>query len=417
MSGVTLFSPGYLDNLSSWEQKQAVETVLKENPSPNSPLILSKITPKTFLENLPFLDSSEVFDYLSYNYRSILHALDEQSLMEYLKLDLFAQGLESLFWHKSWALFNFMDTYPNIDLCGQHFYFRGCLEEALKNNPNRFRHYLNHPSVYNFILTNSDIKNLEIFEQCKGFWRNIPDSHSSPIISLFKEFERSFQSKESVLNCLETYIPLLSPKAQKLFLSVPPFFNGIYILFKKDANILERVFRSSLFENENEKKLFFFPFLPFEEQNAILAQILFQKGDFKDIPVKSPPRGERLESIDHHLIPYFILQRSLSTPVMTKLNPIQEKTLECVKKHLNDLIEKLYDNPKKIPIYDQTLEEELTARGMNKIGITRDLKSSLLSLPFGEFLFVIKHSPLSRGQFSGHGGFYELACNRAIQKS
>jgi hypothetical protein len=91
--------------------------------------------------------------------------------------------------------------------------------------------------------------------------------------------------------------------------------------------------------------------------------------------------------------------------------------LECVKKHLNDLIEKLYDNPKKIPIYDQTLEEELTARGMNKIGITRDLKSSLLSLPFGEFLFVIKHSPLSRGQFSGYGGFYELACNRAIQKS
>jgi hypothetical protein len=398
-------SPSYLETFDD-------DSSTHSTASPHSPSEIAKkvLTYENLIDKLPFLSTQEVQDFLSFQYKPFFFYIKSQGLESCLRQDQLVLGLESLFWNKPWTIFVFLDLFPDWDCQNSICNFDGCFHRSFLENPYRFRHYLNRAAVAQFISQKSDFEKLYYYANCRGFWHLFKKESTTPIILLFQKFDEGFSQKSDLIQAFKDYFPFVHPRAQKSFFTVDLLFRPFLHLCKNDEKTVLDLFRPEIFANELEKTMFVFPFCAEETQQQIVHDILFQKGEMAQSPAVFHPNFESLCMIPHYLIPHHILQHNLLATPRYPLRLIQIQTIENLKRHLCLLIQKLNKSFHKTAFEELEHEWFLSQRGLARIGASFDLKSDLLKIPFGEFLFVMKYHPELRMIFDNEPGFHHSVC-------
>lgn len=363
-----------------------------------------------FIDKYPSLTTQQVHEFLSYNYKSFFLYLKMQNLEGLLKCPQIELGLESLFWTKPWTLFVFLDFFPTWDFQNFSCSMDGCLQKSFEENPYRFRHYLNRAVIANFISQKCDFEKLKFYANCKGFWYLFLEESATPLIKLFQKMDVGFSTKAELIVTFKSYFPLVHPRGQKSFFSIDLFFRPFLWFCKNDEKTVADLFKPEVFASETEKKLFLFPFCSDEIQRQILADILLQQGEMGTFCVPQTVSFRDLSLTPHYLIPHSILHYNTQTIARSPLRLIQIQMIEDLKRHLVFLIKDLHKSSKNAPLEDLHREWHLSQSGFKKISTSTDLKSSLLQIPIGEFMFVVKYNPELREMFREEIGFHRAIC-------
>ncbi|MFZ4672941.1 MAG: hypothetical protein ACOYL1_01150 [Chlamydiia bacterium] len=380
--------------------------------SPHSPSVIDKkiLTHDNFIEKLPHLSTQEVQEFLSLHYKPFFFYVKSQGLENCFDYEQMVLGLESLFWNKPWTVFVFLDLFPNWNCENSVCNFDGCFHRSFLENPFRFRHYLDRLAIAQFISQKSDLEKLYFYTNCKGFWYLFAKESLTPLILLFQKYDEGFSTKSDLVKALRDYFPLVHPRAQKSFFSIDLLVRPFLRLCKnRDTTVLD-FFPPEIFASETEKALFAFPFSSEEIQQKIVHDILFQKGEMALSPAAPHPNFEDLSQVPHYLIPHHILQHNLLITARQPLKLIQLDTIETLKRHLVFCIKEAHKSYKKTDIEELKHEWFLSQKGLQKIAGSPDLKSALIEIPFGEFLFVMKYHPELRAIFCEDFGFHRSVC-------
>ncbi|MBM3195431.1 MAG: hypothetical protein FJZ62_01605 [Chlamydiae bacterium] len=363
-----------------------------------------------FIENLHQMSVRQVHEFLQYNYKPFFMHSKTEKLEELFLREEMQLGLENLFWNKPWALFTFLDLFPKWDFQMFKCNYDGCIHRAFNENPFRFRHYLDRPIIAQFLFQKSDFEKLSFYTNCRGFWHHFPKELSSPLIEVFKKFDENFLKKGDLVEVMEMFFPLIHPRAQKSFLSINSLFKLLLTHFRCDSERLASFFRADIFNNPLEQKLFFFSFHKEEVQRQIIAEILLQKGEMGQPSTEQSWAFRSLDRVPHNFFPHHLLHFSMNTPYYNSLRLVQQQALDDIKRHTMKIVKEISKEPEKIDLLDLDHEFFLSEQGLANIDTSFDLKSSLMRLPFGQFVFVVKYNPEFRSLFHQDMGLHHSVC-------
>lgn len=288
----------------------------RQTDSPISPFTNRSESPLLFFSpsdyfsaNVQNMSYEQIFTFLRQHFELILQQSDEDQFSKFLTNFSFCKALNRIFFYEKEPFFLFLEKYPRLRLLGFSPFFFNSLHKVLFLGSSKLRHYLRHPTVHQFICQLPNKEMLNIYKDFHGFWWQISDHNSTPLIRLFKIISGTSPTKEAFKISFELAFFQIDFETQKDILSHPDFSAKIHALFDKEHDRLLSCMQSEIYEASDPSTPPLFAFQSTSSQSRFLSKMILENFEISPAEERLFREVPSYEWIQTDKIPFLIVQR------------------------------------------------------------------------------------------------------------
>lgn len=370
----------------------------RQTDSPMSPYVERSQSPLVFfspmdyfLANVQQMPYEQIFSFLKQHYELIIQETNEDQFSRFLNHFSFCKALNRLFFYEKEPFFQFLEKYHRLQLIDFSPLFFNSLHKVLFLGSSKLRHYLRHPTVTQFICQLPNRELLNIYKDFHGFWWQVSELNSTPLIRLFKIISGTSPTKEAFKTSFELAFFQIDFETQKNILSHPDFAAKIHALFDKEHDRLLSCMRSDIYEALDPSAPPLFAFQSLSSQTRFLSRMVLENFEIS-------PEDELLfrdlyscKWIQTDKIPFLIVQRPDLFPTnldSTQIHDCEQIVILAFHRSIQETVHQILFGSQNVVIAKKKEErlKYLGAKALQQIDLSTVHLDEIRRLPIGQFM-------------------------------